>query len=226
WLALTLGLISYLLIRLRLLFVSFLLFIILCAVSLYWLNRNDNYLRFSNDYKTTIFHPDFKEHLLATYEMKDMSTAERFYRWVAGVRMIKDSWKTGFGPTTFYQNYKSYTEPAFKTWVSKNEEHSTVHNYYLLMIIEQGVMGLFLFILLLGTSFWYSQYLYSKTGDFKIKIIITCIASLLVMISTIIFLSDMIETDKIGSIFYLAISSLILTDYKTEEKQSDLSTNI
>src|SRR5262249_51047230 len=82
WLALVVGLIAYFLIRKKILLLSFLVAIIITIGLLFWIKSNDNYLRFAHDYKTTIFHKDFKEHLIATYKLKDVSTAERFYRWI------------------------------------------------------------------------------------------------------------------------------------------------
>jgi O-antigen ligase len=152
--------------------------------------------------------------------MKDLSTAERSYRWIAGVRMIKDSWMTGFGPGSFFSEYKSYTLPAFKTWVSKNAEHSTVHNYFLLLIIEQGVIGLLLFLLLLGFLFWYAQKIFHRTDDPFWKNSVGAVAAILTMICTVNFLSDLIETDKVGSVFYMCIAFLIVAD-GSQRKQDD-----
>src|SRR4029078_1692404 len=77
WLAFGTGLLAYLFIKKRFLLAAFFTFMLLCIGSVAWLKYNDNYLRFSPDYNTTIFHQDFREHLVATYEMKDLSTAER-----------------------------------------------------------------------------------------------------------------------------------------------------
>ncbi|MGN6163941.1 MAG: O-antigen ligase family protein [Flavisolibacter sp.] len=215
WLALFTGVISYWLLQKRALLFSFVLFLLACTATVFWLKDNGRYLNFSPDYKSTIFHTNFEEHLVATYQMKDLSTAERYYRWIAGVRMIKDSWKTGFGPNTFYDNYKSYTVPAFKTWVSKNEEHSTVHNYFLLLFIEQGFIGLLLFLLLSGSLFWYAQKIYHRTQERFWKTTIAAVSAILVMICTVNFLSDLIETDKTGSVFYLCVAVLIIADVNT-----------
>ena len=218
WLALLAGIIAYWLIEKRLLLFSFLLFIIISVAAVFWLRSNDRFLHYANDYRTTIFHTNFEEHLIATYKLKDMSTAERFYRWVAGVRMIKDGWRTGFGPNTFYENYKSYALPAFKTWVSKNEEHSTLHNYFLLQLIEQGVIGLLLFISLIAAMLWYVQTIYRRTSDRFWKITMAATASIIIMLCVINFLSDMIETDKVGSVFYLCIAVIIVADSKTRKE--------
>ena len=214
WLALIAGFVSYWLIRKKLLFAGYLLFLLVCITAIFWLKSNDNYLKLAPDYNTTIFHTDFREHLVATYQMKDVSTAERFHRWVAGVRMINDSWKTGFGPTSFFREYKSYTQPAFKTWVSKNEEQSTVHNYFLLLIIEQGAMGLLIFLLLLGVMFWHTQKIYHSTQQRKLKVMMGAVGALLVMQCVINSLSDLIETDKVGSVFYLCLALIIVASYE------------
>jgi O-antigen ligase len=224
WLALFTGITSYWLLKKNLLVFGFLFFITICVGGIFWLKDNDHYLRFSNDYKSTIYHANFREHLLATYQMKDLSTAERYYRWIAGVRMAEDSWQTGFGPNSFYNNYKGYTIPAFKTWVSKNEEHSTVHNYFLLLLIEQGAIALLLFLLLVGSLFWYAQKIYHRTKDKFWKGTTAAIAAILTMLCTLNFLSDLVETDKVGSVFYICIATLIIADMKTRLSKTEPET--
>jgi len=225
WLALFAGLISYWLIKNKLLFISFIAFLFVTIAALFYFKINDRYLMYTHDYNTTIYHKDFKKHFVATYKLKDVSTVERFYRWIAGVRMIKDNPVTGYGPTTFYNNYKEYAVPAYKTWVSDNKEKSTVHNYFLLTAIEQGIPGLLFFLFLLATSFYYAQYLYHRAQDLFFKTVSAAIAMILTMIVVVNFLSDLIETDKIGSLFYLCISLLIITDLNTSPVKSLIENN-
>ncbi len=213
WLALVVGLASYWLIRRRLMVAAFLLTLLLTLSAIFWLKKDENYMAFAHDFNTTIYHADFSEHLAATYEFRDASTAERFHRWIAGVRMIPDRWQTGFGPNTFYANYKSYTVPAFKTWISRNEERSTVHNYFLLQAIELGIPGLLLFLALLFLLFFYAQKTYHLSTDPFTKTAAITTASILSMICTVNFLSDLIEADKVGSIFFVCIAVLVrITD--------------
>lgn len=220
WLALIVGIIAYWLLQKKWLLRSFVMAIVFVAAGLFWLRHDNRYVEFAHDYQTTIFHQNFQEHLAATYQFRDVSTAERFYRWIAGVRMVEDSWPAGFGPTTFYQHYKSYTVPAFKTWVSRNEEQSTVHNYYLLLLVEQGAVGLILFLALLATAFWYAQKIYHRTNDVFWKRTVAVIAVILAMQCTLNFLSDLIETDKVGSVFYMCLAALITADLKTKQQQN------
>ena len=215
WLALLAGAAAFWLIKKRLLLYAYIASIIITVGLLFWVKENDRYLQYAHDYKTTIFHKNFSEHLIATYKLKDVSTEERFYRWIAGVRMIKDNWLTGFGPNTFYNNYKGYTVPAYKTWVSNNPEHSTVHNYFLLTAIEQGIPGLFFLLLLFGAMIYYVQKLYYRIKDTFYRTAALTTGTVLTMIIVVNFLSDLIETDKIGSLFFLCLAILIVTDINT-----------
>ena len=222
WLALLIGLVSYWLMREGKLLIAFAIVIGLTIASVFWLSSNDRYLDYAHDYRTTIFHKNFKEHLVATYKLKDVSTAERFNRWIAGVRMIKDSWLTGYGPNTFYYNYKPYAVPAFKTWVSDNKEHSTVHNYFLLVLIEQGVPGLLFFLFLIAAMIYYAEKIYHRTNDTFYKSAVMACGIMIMMIVAVNFLSDLIETDKVGSLFFLCLATLVTIDLKTTKQPTDI----
>jgi O-antigen ligase len=215
WFALFVGIFIAWLIRKKRIIIAYSIVLVMVIGGLFWIKSEDRYLDFAHDYQTTIWHSDFREHLAATYQGKDVSTEERFYRWIAGLRMIKDKWLTGYGPNSFYRNYKSYTIPAFKTWVSNNPEHSTVHNYFLLTAVEQGIPGLLLFILLAGFLLYYAQHLYHRINDDFYKRVTMTIGIIMGMILTVNFLSDLIETDKIGSLFFLCLSMLVIVDLNT-----------
>jgi len=219
WLALIIGLSSYWLIKKRRLLVAFIVVTVLIISSMLWLSAGDRYLNYAHDYRTTIFHKDFEEHLVATYKLKDVSTAERFNRWIAGVRMIKDNWLTGCGPNTFYYNYKPYAIPAFKTWVSANKDHSTIHNYFLLVLIEQGVPGFLFFLLIVSSMLYYAENIYSRTQDRFYKATAMACGAMTMMIVVVNFLSDLIETDKVGSLFFLCLATLVSIDLKLRSRE-------
>jgi len=140
--------------------------------------------------------------------------------------MIKDNWLTGYGPNTFYGNYKPYAVPAYKTWVSDNQDRSTVHNYFLLTIIEQGIPGLILLLLLVGTVFYYAQHLYHRVKDRLYKVTAITTGAILTMLMVVNFLSDLIETDKVGSLFFLCIAVLVVVDLNTRQESSEPATDI
>jgi len=224
WLAFVIGISVYFLLAKGWLMPAFFTTLILCAIGVFYLQHNDRYLAFAPKFKTTIFHTDFREHLIATYEGKDVSTAERFYRWAAGANMVKEKPMIGFGPNTFAENYWSYTVPAFKTWVSNNKDRSTVHNYFLLLLIEQGIPGLLFFLFLIGYAFYRAQIIFTTGQNIFYKKAAACIAVILAMVCTVNFLSDLIETDKIGSVFYTCIGVVIFID--NQQRKSQLAANV
>jgi O-antigen ligase len=209
WLALLSGIIGAYLIRKRWIGIALAIALLAAVAGIAWLSTDHQYMAFRPVHDKTVFHTDFSEHISATLKGRDISNAERMYRWIAGARMVAEKPVTGFGPNTFYSQYRPYTVSSFETWVSNNPEHSTVHNYFLLTAIEQGWPGLVLFGLLFAGMLLYTQYLYHHSSDTFYTTIALTIGAILIMIAVINCLSDMIETDKIGGIFWLCLGGII-----------------
>ena len=85
-------------------------------------------------------------------------------------------------------------------------------------MIEQGLPGLFFFLMLLGGILYYAQRLYHKLKDPFYSTCALAAGMIVVMISIVNFLSDLIETDKVGSLFFLCFSVLIMIDRNHFEK--------
>jgi O-antigen ligase len=223
WLALITGIASVFVIRKRQMATLIVLAITAVLVSTIWLVTDKRYFRFAPDHDKTIFHTDFSQHLSATVELKDVSNAERFYRWVAGARMLADKPLTGFGPASFYLHYRPYTVQRFETWVSNNPEHSTVHNYFLLTALEQGVIGLIIFCGLYFFMLMRLQKIYHRLHSYFYRAVTMTVAVILVMIGTINFISDLIETDKIGSLFWLCMGMVMVLESRLREERESLA---
>lgn len=215
WGALLLGIVSAWAIRKKIMGWMIGTAVLAVVISVVWLVTDNRFMRFAPEHDTTVFHTDFGAHMQATLAMKDVSTAERFYRWVAGAKMLAEKPATGFGPNTFYPHYFRYTVKDFETWVSNNPDHSTVHNYFLLVTLEQGIAGLAGFCILFFGMILYTQRLYHRLQDHFYKTIALTVGVILVMIGTINFMSDMIETDKIGGLFWLCLGMIIWLEQKS-----------
>lgn len=179
-----------------------------------WLLNGNRYLRYRPLYERTIYHASFDEHMQATYNLQDLSTMERFYRWIAAVNMAKQNWITGHGPNSFYPIYKSYTVNEFRTYVSANPEKSTVHNYFLLLLTEQGIPGVLFFAVLLVVMIMKAQHVYLHSSLPHLRSVALVIGAVLAMIFVLINLSDLIETDKIGPVFYICAGLLAGMDLR------------
>lgn len=170
--------------------------------------KDNNYLKYSPDYEHTIYHDELAEHLTSTFEMEDMSTVERFYRWIAAVNLFKQHPLVGVGPNNFVSNYKQYTVTAYETYISDNEERSTVHNYFLLLLTEQGLPAMLLFIVLIIAILITAQHTYSTADDEQKKYIVAITLCVVVFLINNT-LSDLVEANKVGSLFFMSIALLI-----------------
>ena len=87
-------------------------------------------------------------------------------------------------------------------------------------------MGCFLFVTLITAMFHYVQEIFFRTNEKLWKVVSAAVGSILVMQCVINFLSDMIETDKVGSVFYICLATLVIADIKTRKAKSNLSPDI
>ena len=186
-----------------------------------FLLEKNNFLGFAPDYKKTIMHQDFSNLLQATYKFQDISTMERVYRWVAAGHMIDAKPYMGFGPGNFYNFYRHYVLTSFKTYVSDNPEKSGIHCYFLMVWVEQGFIGLLLFlcfnfgVLLLGEK------VYHSTEDpSKRRIALLAVLSF-VVIDALLLINDMVETDKVGAFFFVCAAILVNLDLQQLKTNSE-----
>lgn len=162
----------------------------------------------------TVAHTELSDIVSSTSELKDVSTMERYYRWIAGAQMVAEKPVFGFGPGNFYHFYKQYTLSRFSTYVSNNPEKSGVHNYYLMVTLEQGIIGLIFFMLLIYATLLYGERVYFKCRETHPEWADLVMAALLstLVIDAFLVMNDMIETDKIGSFFFFNIAIIAIVD--------------
>jgi O-antigen ligase len=209
YIALLIALGTYLLIRWRLLRVALAGAVLAAVIGLGWLLDHNRYLDYAPNYERTVSHDEFGNLVEATYKLEDISTMERLYRWVAGGNMFPERPWLGWGPGNFVNFYEGYTIDNFQTYVSNNPERSGIHSYFLMTLVEQGVIGFLLFIALVVYAFLYGERSYHRTADpERRRIIVAALASLTVIISFLL-INDMIETVKMGTFFFLNLAILV-----------------
>ncbi len=183
---------------------------------------NNNYLNYAPEFGKAIYHGNIIDHMKATVRNQDLSTAERFYRWVAGVRMAGEHPITGFGPGSFYHYYQPYTVSEFTTYVSDNPEKSGTHNYFLMTTVEQGLVGLFFFQLLTFGIFYVGVRAYHQAQNQDDKNLIAAVLCSLVVIYVQLLLSDLIEEIKIGGFFFINIALLVNWSILSRKQQNKI----
>lgn len=188
-------------------------------IGVVWLSWNNKYMEFTPDFEKTITHKEFDNLLEATYKLEDISSMERVYRWMAGIEMIKDRFWMGFGPGSFYSNYKSYSISRFQTYVSDNPEQSGIHNYFLMTWVEQGLIGFLIFIGLCFVLLIESENLYHRCTDLKDKYLVMACALAFIIIFAMNLINDLIETDKVGPFFFLNMAFLLFISSKYKKSK-------
>ncbi|MEM1215959.1 MAG: O-antigen ligase family protein, partial [Bacteroidota bacterium] len=135
---------------------------------------------------------------------------ERLYRWVAAGHMTSERPWLGWGPGNFYNFYKSFTVTSFQTYVSDNPEQSGIHNYYFMLIVEQGLPGLLLFLVLLFYFLIRGEQTYHALAAYPDRQRMVLIALLsTIVIATFLIINDLIETDKVGPFFFINLAILV-----------------
>jgi len=224
--ALVFALVIYLAIRVKLVNLIMPVFYGIFIIVVIYMVRDNKYIDFRPDYQHTYMHKNYVDHIIATFRGQDMSSMERLYRWVAGARMSVDRPITGYGPHAFYFYYKPYAVSSFRTYVSRNLEHSTTHNYFLLMLVEQGWPAMILYGALIYAFFSIAQKTYYRFKDKYYKQVTLAVTTLFAAGFINNFFSELLETHKVGSLFYLAIAILVILDKKSKDMAKEQETQV
>ena len=212
----------YVLVRLKIMHFAILGFYFLIITSLFYVSKNNTYISLRPNLDRTYMHDNLQDHIIATFKGEDISSAERFHRWIAALNMWKKHPLFGYGPNTFYEHYKPYLNNLFKTWVSRNPERSTTHNYFLFMLTEQGFPAMLLYALLIYFIFYSGQKCYHRLADKREKIILIAVLGMLGAVFVNNFFSELLEQDKLGSLFFIGISIILgfeMKRLKTKKNQ-------
>lgn len=218
YIALALAAVAYFIIRWRLLRPAVLLATVMAIGVAVYLVRDENYLNYAPNYDTTVTHQNFDDLISATYQLEDISTMERFYRWVAGGNMVPYRPVTGFGPGSFVASYEGYTNNNFQTYVSDNPERSGIHNYYLMTLVEQGYPGLLFYLLFVIASLVYGEKMYHRQRHPHARMALMAALLSLIIVGALNLINDLIETDKVGSLFFIATAVTIAMGTFREEE--------
>lgn len=178
-----------------------------------------------NDYNSRDEHASLVERTASVTNVQtDVSNLERINRWVAAKNMLLERPLTGFGPGTFQYAYIPYQEPRFMNRLSvKNAYHiptnsgGTVHSEPLLFASEMGVMGLLIWVLLMGSMLWKA---FSMKGfDNQIVMVIS-----IAMLSTYLFhgfFNNFLNTDKFAFLFW-GSTGFFISSYIHEFKRQQV----
>ncbi len=222
YIAVFLSAASYFVIHFRLMKISLALGTIIAVAFIGSLFVNNAYLEYAPNFESTIMHTEFDDLLAATYNLEDISTMERAYRWVAAGFMVKDKPIMGFGPGNFYNFYKEYTVTSFTTYVSDNEDRSGLHNYYFMILVDQGLFGFILFMVLIFAMLIIGERVYHESPTESRKNLLLMVLLSTIVIDVFLLINDMIETDKVGSFFFINLAIIVNLDLANKRDRKKL----
>ncbi len=211
---------AYFIVRFKLVKLTLATSMLVVVLGFTYMYNNNTYLDYAPDFEHTVTHYKFDNLVEATAAGEDISTMERFYRWIAGIRMVADKPVTGYGPGNFYNFYKSYTVTSFKTYVSDNPEQSGIHSYFLLMMVEQGFLGMLIFMAMSFYALIKGEQVYHASKNKTRKGIVMGAILSLIVINAFLLINDMIETDKMGSFFFINMAIIINMDLLNKKEAS------
>ena len=208
YLALVVMLVSYFIFRFH--FAKFAVIAVLIAAVFIgkFITDENHYITYTPSTNTVSQH-EFGDLIDATFKAEDVSSMERIYRWIAAIHMIGEKPFVGFGPNGFVENYENYTVFIFETWISDNQERSGVHNYFLMTAVEQGLIGLTIFLSLIISFFIWGEKVFHRQTSNKKALAMAVLLSMMALFVNLLF-SDMIEVDKTGSFFFINMTLLVL----------------
>lgn len=177
-----------------------------------WYVPSNRYLELAPNYERTVTQQNFSNLLTATSKGEDVSTMERVNRWVAGFRMIRERPAMGWGPGTFTFFYEKFTVSSFKTWVSINKERSGIHCYFLMTAVEQGLPGFLIFTGFMAFVLLYGERIYHQTADLARRRMLLSAWLSFVIIGLLMLMNDLVETDKVGSFFFICCAIIVNAD--------------
>jgi O-antigen ligase len=212
YVAIILAFVAYFIIKWRLMLPTLAISFSVALLLVGFLAYKNTFLDYAPDYERTVTHTRFTNLVEATYKMEDISTMERVYRWVAGAFMVVEKPVVGFGPGNFFTFYKSYSVLRFKTYVSDNPDKSGIHNYYLMTAVDQGIPGLIIFLALCFYVLLRGERVYHETPPgWRRRIVMAALMSIII-IDALLLINDMVETDKVGSFFFINMALIVRMD--------------
>lgn len=198
WLSVFVGLILVLLTYFRIKF-SYLIAVFIVLVSLVGYNWDNLVMELERNKKEHTAKNIEERFESATNVSTDASNLERINRWDCALSMFKERPIMGFGPGTYSFEYARFQDPENKTIISTNFGNlGNAHSEYLGALSETGLIGLLLFVLVVGYFFFKVISLYQNfPSEFKAQKVVLLV--ILFSISTYFshaFLNNFMDSDK------------------------------
>jgi putative inorganic carbon (hco3(-)) transporter len=170
---------------------------------------------------------DIPRHLQSIANIRsDVSNMERINRWKSAMRMFREKPYLGWGPATYQFKYAPFQIASDKTIISTNYgEGGNAHSEYLGSLVDSGIPGLILYVLLLFFSVRKGIIIWKTHWDKQIRNMALAFVAGLITYAVHGALNNFLDTDKISALFWGMIAAIVAIDIrmKQEDKSRSLS---
>jgi hypothetical protein len=90
----------------------------------------------------------------------------------------------------------------------------------LLLLAEQGVTGVLVFVLLTVVLFAYGEQIYLRMKTEEDKRVVMVLLVVLAMVYVNLMLSDLLESDKVGPFFFICLGLLAAYDIRIKSLEA------
>lgn len=152
----------------------------------------------------------------------DASNMERVNRWKCALRMFREKPLMGWGPATYQFKYAPFQMASEKTIISTNYgEGGNAHSEYLSSLVESGIPGLMLYILLLFVSIRKGIKIWKTHHDKQIRYLAIALTAGIVTYAVHGALNNFLDTDKISALFWGMIAAIVAIDIRLKQEKEN-----
>ncbi len=157
---------------------------------------------------------NFMEHVQSASNIAtDASNLERINRWNSAIKLFMDRPIFGWGPGTYQFVYAPYQSVSDKTVISTNVGNKgTAHSEYLLILSEEGVLGLVSFLVILILIAIVSLNIYKTAKNNVAKKYGLLLFLGLITYFAHAFLNNFLDTDKAAVPFWGFVAAIVAID--------------
>jgi putative inorganic carbon (HCO3(-)) transporter len=166
---------------------------------------------------------NMKSHLQSIANIRsDASNMERFNRWKSALRMFNEKPFLGWGPATYQFRYAPFQKASEKTIISTNYgEGGNAHSEYLGSMVDSGIPGLLLYLLLLFISIRKGIIILEIHNDRQTRYLALALVAGLITYVVHGALNNFLDTDKISALFWGMIAAIAAIDIRMKEEKED-----
>ncbi|MBP8823393.1 MAG: O-antigen ligase family protein [Flavobacteriales bacterium] len=165
-------------------------------------------------------HDDLAQHVSSISNIRsDASNLERINRWNSALHMFGEKPVTGWGPGTYMFQYAPFQAARDRTIISTNFGLvGNAHSEYLGPLAEQGLPGLLLVLLVVGTIAWTAVRLWSKLPHGEDRSLVG--AAFLGLVTYFVhgLLNNYLDLDKASVPFWGFAAMIVMLDLKYRDR--------